>query len=423
MTPPPTAAQLGELAGSYWSDEAEVALTAAVDQGKLVLKRRPDTTIALTAIEKDTFRGSIGTITFRRDAAGKVNAFSIKQDRVWDLRFRAHSLRAVRVPERASGAKGLVLDSRASYDRAWAVDAHTIILIATAGLASLAAAQALPFPAPASTPEAVDDTQDFPYLPPLPGARLIAHQAHQRAARTRSRPREDDEAVLAGQSYVKKTYERPGSITPVVFITAYRDALFAAGWRLIDVTKLEEIAVQPETVNVAAHYAREDRNIYARLSQEPGGPYQINVADVGAEDWGAMLETQCRVTLYSVHFDLDRPTIRPESTPTLEKAAALLKAKRSWQIEVQGHMDNIGAEGDALRQVLSAARAKAVAAWLTAHGVPASRSTAKGYGKTRPVAANDSDLGRAKNRRIEIVRKDCSRASVLLYGPKSVILP
>ena len=71
MTPPPTATQLAELAGSYWSDEAEVVLTAAVDQGKLVIKRRPDTTIALTAIEKDTFRGSIGTITFRRDPAGQ----------------------------------------------------------------------------------------------------------------------------------------------------------------------------------------------------------------------------------------------------------------------------------------------------------------------------------------------------------------
>ena len=87
MTPPPTAAQLGELAGHYWSDEAEVALVAAVDHGQLVLKRRPDTSIALTAIDKDTFRGSIGTITFRRDPTGKVNALSVKQDRVWDLRF------------------------------------------------------------------------------------------------------------------------------------------------------------------------------------------------------------------------------------------------------------------------------------------------------------------------------------------------
>jgi OOP family OmpA-OmpF porin len=247
--------------------------------------------------------------------------------------------------------------------------------------------------------------QDYPDLSPLPGARLIATK-HIDEPLELKQASEDDEAVLAGQSYVKKTYELAG-ITPLAFITSYRDALFAAGWRLIDVTKLAEIAVQPETVNVAAHYARNDRNIYVRLSQEPGRPYEINVADVGAEDWGARLDTKCHVTLHSLHFDLDRPTIRSESTPTLEKAAALLKAKRSWKIEVQGHMDNIGAEGDALRQVLSEARAKAVAAWLTTHGVPASRVTAKGYGKTRPVADNDSDLGRAKNRRIELVRIGC----------------
>lgn len=128
---------------------------------------------------------------------------------------------------------------------------------------------------------------------------------------------------------------------------------------------------------------------------------------VGPDAGRRPLEKQCRVRLYSVHFDLDRSTIKPESTPTLEKAAELLKAKRSWKIEVQGHMDNIGAEGDALRQMLSEARAKSVAGWLTTHGVPASRVTAKGYGKTRPVAENDGDLGRAKNRRVELVRTGC----------------
>jgi len=88
MTPPPTAAQLAEFGGSYSSDEAELRLVVAVEGGALVLKRRPDTTIALTAIDRDTFRGSIGTITFMRDSAGKVTELSIKQDRVWDLRFQ-----------------------------------------------------------------------------------------------------------------------------------------------------------------------------------------------------------------------------------------------------------------------------------------------------------------------------------------------
>jgi len=88
MTPAPTNAQLAELSGGYWSDEAEVELNAAVESGVLVLRRRPDSAMALTAIDRDTFRGSIGIVTFRRDAAGKVNAMSVTQDRVWDLRFQ-----------------------------------------------------------------------------------------------------------------------------------------------------------------------------------------------------------------------------------------------------------------------------------------------------------------------------------------------
>ena len=77
------------LAGTYWSDEAEAALTAAVDAGQARARSAgPTPTIALTAIEKDTFRGSIGTVTFRqRGQPAMVDALSIKQDRVWDLRF------------------------------------------------------------------------------------------------------------------------------------------------------------------------------------------------------------------------------------------------------------------------------------------------------------------------------------------------
>jgi CubicO group peptidase (beta-lactamase class C family) len=84
---PDRSVPLSAFAGSYWSDEAETMLVAAVDQGSLVLRRRPDTVITLTRIETDVFRGSIGTVTFRRNAAGAVEALSVKQDRVWDLRF------------------------------------------------------------------------------------------------------------------------------------------------------------------------------------------------------------------------------------------------------------------------------------------------------------------------------------------------
>jgi OmpA-OmpF porin, OOP family len=264
------------------------------------------------------------------------------------------------------------------------------------------------FPQPGEHPETIGDAQDFPFLPPLQGARLV------RTARVAG-PLElksataDEEAVLAGTAYRKKSYERT-TISSARFISSYRDALFAAGWRLVEVTKLDEKSTSPETVTVAAHYMSRGRNIYARATLEPDGPYEIAVADVGAENWGAMLARDCRVRVPSLLFDLDRPTLREfESEPTLDKLADLLKAPNAPVIEIQGHTDNIGQAGAAARQTLSEGRAKTVAAWLLAHGVPAAKLNAKGYGKARPIAENDSDLGRAVNRRIEIARRDCAK--------------
>jgi CubicO group peptidase (beta-lactamase class C family) len=88
MTPPPSAAALAEYAGSFWSDEAEVTITTKVENGQLIALRRPDARISLTPTAKDTFQGeTLGKITFRRDASGRVNAFSVTQERVWDLKF------------------------------------------------------------------------------------------------------------------------------------------------------------------------------------------------------------------------------------------------------------------------------------------------------------------------------------------------
>ena len=82
----PTAAELGELTGTYMSEEAETTLMAAIDGGLLVLKRRPDAVIRLTPVYADAFSGSIGLVLFRREA-GRVTGLSVVQERVWNLRF------------------------------------------------------------------------------------------------------------------------------------------------------------------------------------------------------------------------------------------------------------------------------------------------------------------------------------------------
>jgi CubicO group peptidase (beta-lactamase class C family) len=85
----PAASELLEFVGTYSSDEAETVLEVAVSGSNLVVKRRPDTTIALRPVYKDAFSGqSLGLVRFRRDSAGAVTALSVVLDRVWDLRFK-----------------------------------------------------------------------------------------------------------------------------------------------------------------------------------------------------------------------------------------------------------------------------------------------------------------------------------------------
>ena len=85
----PAPQELDALAGTYTSDDAETVITAVVENGTLKLRRRPDTTINLTAIYAGAFSApAFGTVIFKRDASGRPSAFSVVQDRVWDLRFQ-----------------------------------------------------------------------------------------------------------------------------------------------------------------------------------------------------------------------------------------------------------------------------------------------------------------------------------------------
>ena len=85
----PASTELRAYAGTYASHDADVEMTARVDGDKLVLWRRPNTTLPLTPLYADAFRAQgLGTVIFRRDASGSVVEFSVVQDRVWNMPFR-----------------------------------------------------------------------------------------------------------------------------------------------------------------------------------------------------------------------------------------------------------------------------------------------------------------------------------------------
>ena len=104
-----------------------------------------------------------------------------------------------------------------------------------------------------------------------------------------------------------------------------------------------------------------------------------------------------------IDLDVGTMTIKPESDRTLDDAAAALKAAPGLKVEVGGHTDNVGTPQ--ANEKLSGDRAQAVMAALVKRGVAASRLTAKGYGQSSPIADNRSEEGRAKNRRVELVKK------------------
>lgn len=115
-------------------------------------------------------------------------------------------------------------------------------------------------------------------------------------------------------------------------------------------------------------------------------------------------EVEAVIELKGVHFDFDQDTLRPDAIAILNDAAALLNEHERVVVEVAGHTDSRGS--DEYNQGLSERRANRVRDYLASKGVTASRLSARGYGESRPVSSNDTDEGRADNRRVELVILD-----------------
>jgi outer membrane protein OmpA-like peptidoglycan-associated protein len=110
-----------------------------------------------------------------------------------------------------------------------------------------------------------------------------------------------------------------------------------------------------------------------------------------------------RARLYGILFDTDSARLRGESLPTLDEVVRLLSAEAAWKLTIEGHTDSTGTL--AHNQTLSEQRASSVKAYLVSKGVAAERLASVGFGQSKPVADNATELGRAQNRRVELVRR------------------
>jgi len=102
-----------------------------------------------------------------------------------------------------------------------------------------------------------------------------------------------------------------------------------------------------------------------------------------------------------IHFDFDKAEVNASGRDILDHAVKVLRDNPDLHVTVEGHTDSVGSA--AYNQKLSERRAQAVKRYLVRQGIESNRISAEGYGKSRPIASNDTDEGRAQNRRAEIV--------------------
>jgi outer membrane protein OmpA-like peptidoglycan-associated protein len=124
---------------------------------------------------------------------------------------------------------------------------------------------------------------------------------------------------------------------------------------------------------------------------------------VEAKEMQSAIDVDGSIALYGIYFDTDKAELKPESAPTLKEIAGLMAAEPKLAVLVVGHTDSQGSFDYNLD--LSARRAAAVkAALVSGHGVDANRLATAGAGMMAPVATNATDEGRAKNRRVALVK-------------------
>ena len=126
------------------------------------------------------------------------------------------------------------------------------------------------------------------------------------------------------------------------------------------------------------------------------------VLSFGAEELKKALDTHGHIAVYGINFLVNSDSLQVGAAKILEEFARLMILYPDLKIEIQGHTDNTGAAAHNL--TLSNRRAQTVQKYILLYGIDQSRMKAKGYGMSKPVDVNSTKEGRARNRRVELVK-------------------
>jgi outer membrane protein OmpA-like peptidoglycan-associated protein len=158
---------------------------------------------------------------------------------------------------------------------------------------------------------------------------------------------------------------------------------------------------------------KDGKEAWVQVDTAWGGGYALTIVEkqamaqevvASAEMFQSGLKTTGHVEVPGIYFETGKSELKPESDASIGEIAKVLKAEPSMKVYVVGHTDNVASLD--LNTRLSQARADAVVQALVGkHGIPAARLVGRGVGPLAPVASNDAEDGRARNRRVELVKQ------------------
>ena len=201
--------------------------------------------------------------------------------------------------------------------------------------------------------------------------------------------------------YAAKTGATPP--TPIAIVRNHQQAIAAIGGS----SKHEDTRYTTLALN------KDGREVWAQIDTAWGRGYVLTIVEkqamvqevtASAELFRSGLKASGHVEVPGIYFDTGKAELKPESDAAVAEVASLLKADPSLKVYVVGHTDNTASLD--VNSRLSQARAEAVVQALVGkHGIAAARLIGRGVGPLAPVASNDAEDGRAKNRRVELVRQ------------------
>jgi len=204
--------------------------------------------------------------------------------------------------------------------------------------------------------------------------------------------------------YLNDNAQSPSAIQ---IVRNYTNATKKIGGQIV--YEYEDGGLQNSTMKVV----KNGQEVWVFVNAGGNGMYSINLVEkqamaqdvvADANSMANSIKESGKVALYGIYFDIGKSTLKPESQPALQEISKLLKADPNLKLYVVGHTDNTGLFSSNIK--LSMDRATTVINALTSQfSINPARLTAFGDGPTSPVAANDTEEGRALNRRVELVKQ------------------